>query len=368
MRILHTADTHLGYTAYNKLDENGLNQREADVYKAFEGVVSLALEEKVDAVLHAGDLFDSVRPSNRAIAHALEQIGRLQAEDIPFVAISGNHSTPRLRETGSVFSIMSVLPNVKAAYRGRYEKIEVGGTTVHAIPHCPTNEAFGEELKLLAPSGGGYQVAMLHAGIVGVDVFRMGEVNENTCPLGPLIQDGFDYVALGHYHRHTEVARNVVYAGSVETLSFSEAGDAKGCVILDLSRRAWRFFPMTTRKMLDINIKWDAKKGAAAISEALEQADLEGAVLRVTLEGIPDSAQRSIDMKGMRTLAQDALHFQLRFLLADEGQKHALGSLAMRPMGAEFEDFMSSYRIEHMDRERLAALGRRYLEEAGGGG
>ena len=371
MKLLHTADTHLGYTAYNRLDENGMNQRETDVYNAFQRVIDLAISEKVYAVLHSGDLFDSVRPSNRAISFALEQIRRLEDAGIPFAAISGNHSTPRLRETGSVFSILSVLSNVKAAYRGRYERLDIDDLRIHALPHCPTNEAFRDELKSLSPCGSGYEVAMLHAGVIGVDVFRMGEVNENTCPVGPLVQEGFGYVALGHYHRHTEVARNVVYAGSLERLSFAEAGDRKGCVIVDISQGDWRFVDMPTRKMVDIHLQWDGGTPGELekmVCSAVEERDIVGAAVRLTVDSLPRSVQRGADMKKLAALGHDALVFQQRFISREEEQSMSGGDAKIRSLGLEFQEFISDYRLEDMDRERMTSLGKEYIDKAGGSG
>ena len=63
MRILHVADTHLGFSAYRKVEGiSGLNQRELDLYRSFETCVDQALEHRPDLFLHAGDLFDNVRP------------------------------------------------------------------------------------------------------------------------------------------------------------------------------------------------------------------------------------------------------------------------------------------------------------------
>ena len=125
-RIYHLADTHIGYSAYRKIDEaTGLNQREVDTYEAFKQFVDYALKEKPDAIVHAGDLFDSVRPTNRAIAFVLSQLLRLSEAKIPFVVISGNHETPRLRETGSVFSLFEHIPEVHLVYENKYELVEI---------------------------------------------------------------------------------------------------------------------------------------------------------------------------------------------------------------------------------------------------
>src|SRR6266487_2918229 len=87
-RIVHTSDTHLGFSAYSRLDPaTGVNQRETDVYDAFELVVDYAIEKHVDAIVHAGDLFDGVRPNNRAISFLFRQLSRLLEAGIPFVVV-----------------------------------------------------------------------------------------------------------------------------------------------------------------------------------------------------------------------------------------------------------------------------------------
>lgn len=89
-----------------------------DTYLSFQAFVDRVLELRPDVVLHSGDLFDSVRPSNRALAFAVEQLFRLSEADIPVVIIAGNHSTPRIRETGSAFRLFEHLPNVIPVYKG----------------------------------------------------------------------------------------------------------------------------------------------------------------------------------------------------------------------------------------------------------
>ena len=111
MRLVHLSDTHLGHSAYNKTDSSGINQREADVYSAFNEIIEYILKTKPDLVIHSGDLFDSVRPSNRAIHEAFRQLVRLSRAEIPTVLISGNHSTPRHKATGSIFRLLEFLDN-----------------------------------------------------------------------------------------------------------------------------------------------------------------------------------------------------------------------------------------------------------------
>ncbi len=108
MRIIHFADTHLGFADFTKIDpELGINLREADVYRAFPQVVEYIRKNPPDIVLQSGDLFETSRPSNRAINFALKEIANISQMGIPFILISGNHSTPRTSARG--FGVASAL-------------------------------------------------------------------------------------------------------------------------------------------------------------------------------------------------------------------------------------------------------------------
>jgi len=121
IRIAHISDTHLGYRALGKTDPlTGRNQRSVDVELAFADAITDILARDVDLVVHSGDLFNQTRPPYAAIGAAMRQFRRLEAAGIPAVVIGGNHDTPRLRSSGSVFSLLSlVAPETK--FVGGYE-------------------------------------------------------------------------------------------------------------------------------------------------------------------------------------------------------------------------------------------------------
>jgi len=96
VKIIHLSDTHLGYSAYAKVAPSGINQREQDIYDSFNQVIDRILEIAPDLVVHAGDVFHTPRPSNRAINQALIGFQRLSTHRIPTVVIAGNHSMPRM--------------------------------------------------------------------------------------------------------------------------------------------------------------------------------------------------------------------------------------------------------------------------------
>ena len=367
MRILHVADSHLGYTAYAKLDENGYNQREVDVFDAFKQAIDKALALKVDAVVHAGDLFDSIRPSNRAMHFAIEQIRRVSEQGIPFIAISGNHSTPKLRETGSVFRLFEHLGNVHPIYGGAYEKVEIGDAVFHCVPHCASQDAFLAEVGKVAPVPGKKNVAVLHCGVSGVHRFTTGEFNENVLPSGALAE-GFDYVALGHYHEHTEVAPICFYAGSTERFSFGEAGRLKGVMEVDLDSRAFGFHELSIRPMLDlgrIDCKGlENKDIVRAAEEIISKSNPDGKILRITMEGMPRSQLDGLDVRAIRVTASDALYFEPRFEPQDSSHEVQPGEASFGDLRVEFEDYLKAVPVERLDKAKLLALGKAYLSGA----
>jgi len=369
MRIVHVSDTHLGFSAYSKVDEQtGLNQREMDFYDAFESFVDQVLELRPDAVLHSGDLFDSVRPTNRALVFALEQFIRIADQGIPVVVIAGNHSTPKLRETGSVFKIFDHLDQIYPIYKEEYEKVQLDELTVHALPHCDT-ERMVAELGKMSPSPTKYNVAMLHTGITSLQVFRMGEFNESIVSSSYLRPD-FDYIALGHYHNFCEVTKNAYYSGSTERLSFSEAAEKKGFVIIDLERNKKEFHELRTRSMLDLP-PIDARHTDFAqlrkmIASTLEKEDVQGKIVRLSVKEIPYELYKEIDFHWLRSLASKAMHFEQKFdILQETGAVQASGS-SIDSLEREWVSFLDGYPMSRGNKDRIKERGLEYMAKGVG--
>src|SRR5215213_8153353 len=115
LRFAHISDTHLGYRALFKADPvSGRNQRSVDIEQAYETAISDILTRDVRLVIHGGDVFHHTRPAWSALRCFVRQTRRLTDAGIPVLVIGGNHDTPRLRTSGSVFSVMELaLPDVR---------------------------------------------------------------------------------------------------------------------------------------------------------------------------------------------------------------------------------------------------------------
>ena len=365
MRIIHISDTHLGFSAYSKLNPEGLNQREADFYDTFKQAIDKALELRPDAVLHSGDLFDTVRPQNRAIDFALRQLLRLSKAGIETVLISGNHSTPRLKETGNIFRIFEHLEHVHPVHEVGTSRIVIGDMSVSAIPHSTTPSLTDIVSRTQPSKETRFNVMLLHAGILGSKTYKMDEFNEQTVPLDHLA-DEWDYIALGHFHRFDKVTNRSYYAGSTERLSFGEADQQKGIVEVNLESHKVEFHALDVRDMLDIRpIDAAGMASSELLREArdrLSLANIDQKLVRLVIRNIAPDAYKSLDVSAIRRLGSSALHFELKIDRVEADGKREMGDTQIGLLADEFRKYISSLDIIDEKKQRLIEMGMPYLE------
>jgi exonuclease SbcD len=320
MRVIHVADTHLGYGNFSgKLDPvRNLNQRECDVYDAWHAAIDVALEREPQLFIHAGDLFDSSRPSPRAIVEALTGFAKLRDAGIPAVVIAGNHSTPRFRSGGSVFEILKEF-GITAVW-GAPETVTVNGLAVHCIPHEPQPEQLLEDIRSLALDGAAAgNILVLHAGLEGVRQ-DYHEVNEIALAPEDLAEGEYAYVALGHLHRFQVPQLNAAYPGSLERLDFGDIDGEKAVVEVDLAAGAGsnnfiKRHSIPTRPMFDIAVACEGigpGEVVAAIENEIAGLSLDQALLQLRLESIQRDVWHSLDLASIHEMLAPCLHFVLR--------------------------------------------------------
>lgn len=385
MKLAHLADLHLGFRQYHRQTPTGLNQREADVAGAFRRAVEQVIAARPDAVLLAGDLFHSVRPSNPAILFAFQQVQRLRdaLPEAPVIIIAGNHDTPRSVETGSILSLFASLGAdvvIDDARRLAYPRL---GLEVLAVPHnalvAPVRPAF--ERTGEAP----YQVLTVHGEVEGIFPADRSGVEYGGARLSPadLARGGWNYVALGHYHVQREVAPRVWYSGSLEYVSPNPWGelaeertaglDGKGWLLVDLdSGQAERCPVPPARRLHDLPAIDAQGKTAAELDRLIAEAvaAIPGGhtdqIVRQVIRNTPRHVGREINHAAVRLLKAQALHYQLdlrrpatRRLTGTgaPGRRRTLPELVVeyleaRPLPAE------------IDREALVRRGRELVESA----
>ncbi len=238
MRVAHFADIHLGRNLYRFLEV------EEDIARLFKEYVQVAIEERVDAILLSGDIFDTPRPLIRVIHQAVTALKPAVERGIKVYAVLGEHDYPKIRDKAA----LTLVPGVTIlSYEGvKCVKQVVSGKTYGFCGAHKTRFRFGDRsrskyisaLRSMANEVAGAHRAILLAHQEISQVFANSEDSIDV-NLFPRV---FRYIALGHIHGHREGVleggRVYAYPGSLYYLSAQEVrkGEEKGFLIVDLDR------------------------------------------------------------------------------------------------------------------------------------
>jgi DNA repair exonuclease SbcCD nuclease subunit len=303
LRIAHISDTHLGYRAIYRIDPaTGRNQRALDIEHAYEAAVSDILRRDVDLVIHAGDVFHHTRPSWSALRAFVRQTRRLTDAGLPVVVIGGNHDTPRLRTSGSVFSVMELaLPEV--TFITAYEEMAVGfdrfDLHLVAVPHGKLADVAP---PVVLPEPGQRNVLVTHGLVPGMTMRGHREPGEEEVS-DALLDAEFDYVALGHYHVWSKQRHNAWYSGSTERMGWGDEGADPGYLVVELGAPGdpaqvehvpLEARPMKTLHPLDGEGR-NARELADLVLDRLQALDLPHAMTRIELRNTPRPVRREAE-------------------------------------------------------------------------
>lgn len=383
MKLAHIADPHLGIRQYHRQTSGGINQREADAARAFRAAIDGVIRTEPDAVVVAGDLFHSVRPTNAAIVFAFRQLQRLREAlpEAPIVLIAGNHDTPRSVETGSIlrlFEELGVDVSAESARRLTYPSLNL---SITAVPH---QALVTSERPSLRPEGSErYQVLVLHGEIEGMfpadrSAADYGGALISLNEFGP---DDWTYVALGHYHVQHRVAGHAWYAGALEYVSPNLWGElieeeqhgspGKGWLLADLETgRVERQRVPRARDILDLEPVRGEDKSAAALDALIAErlqvipGGIADKIIRLRVYDVPRHVARELNHAALRAYKAEALHFHLDLRRPELHRTVGLSSptrrqtlpelvasyLAARPLPAE------------LDRAAFVRLGQELME------
>jgi exonuclease SbcD len=331
MRLFHIADTHLGLSQFNRLDpESGMNLREKQIYDNFLSAIEKIIAERPDVLVHAGDLFDTVKPKTRAYTTVLEALERLHAAGIPVVAITGNHSMVKTRYTTSPFEVLTYHPGeIFAAYSFRYEKVEIGDTIFHLIPNMLRPEDYRTAYDQVEFARDHHNVLVTHGLATAIKDKRLATVAEHELDT-TILSDQFDYIALGHYHRQSRIMENAWYSGSIEYLSYGEITDPKGGLLVDLNtayercNSAVRPVPLPCTPMIDLGtISCEGMHPSDITGEIISRVTGQRvplhAMAQVTLDGLSREHGRGPDMRDLASVREGLLDLKIRVHAGEQG-------------------------------------------------
>jgi len=319
MKIIHFSDTHLGFNDLDILNTQNINQREADFYDAFTQVVEQIKQSKPDYIIHTGDLFHRASPSNRAITFALEHFKIIDDLGIPFIIIAGNHSTPRTNLSSPILKIFENFKNIHLSYNQEYKKIEFDNIVFHTLPHMNDDSTALQQIQRCEEGIDPQKknIMMMHCSVGAW--YLMQEFGEWVYPHEKeYIFQKMDYVALGHWHGFSKVAKheNVYYSGSTERTSLNDKRNSKGYIEFELVDNPTLFGSLNV-EYKEINIRPIISKEINCLEyenalKTLDRSNTKDAIVEVTLSNL--SALESIEIQNsqIKELFNDAMSVSVK--------------------------------------------------------
>lgn len=274
IKIIHTADTHVGYRQYHS------DVRRQDFLKAFSTVIDDAIEMRVDAMVHAGDLFDSRTPSLEDILDTMKLFSRLKEANIPLLAIVGNHESKQSTQWLDLFE------NMGLATRLGTTPYMLQDIAFYGIDSVPRSKIPLFDFSVFEPPvTSTCNVLVMHQ--------LMSPITAGEWDCASVIGSvpfPVDVMLLGDYHKYEKITVGdtwVTYCGSTERNSLAEEEDRSYNIItvsekgIDISRRA-----IHTREFLRIPVTIrDPARIYEDVLSAVKEQDVADKVVFVEING-----------------------------------------------------------------------------------
>jgi len=325
IKLLHLSDIHLGsgFSHGRVNPQTGLNTRLEDFVQTLTLCIDRAIAEPVDLVLFGGDAFPDATPPPYVQQAFARQFRRLADADIPTVLLVGNHDQHAQGQGGASLCIYRTLgvPGFVVGDRLETHHIETrhGAVQVITLPWLtrsalltrPATEnltlaevnqllsdrlrvALEGEIRQLDPTLPTVLLAHLMVDTARYGAERFLAVGKGfTVPLSLLTRPCFDYVALGHVHRHQVLCDQppVVYPGSIERVDFSEEKEDKGYVLVELEQGNTRFefcaLPVRPFRTIEVDLS-SVENPMDKLGRSLPPEKLQDAVVRLIYSLRPD--------------------------------------------------------------------------------
>jgi DNA repair exonuclease SbcCD nuclease subunit len=322
MKIIHFSDTHLGIWIDNTL-------RSEDFYKNFWIVINKILKEKPDYVIHSWDLFNSSKPSNKAISVAVSWFLKLEKAWIKTILIAWNHDSPRLTTTTHPFSIFENFENLKIAYKEEIHLFEEEKINFVCLPHIYSQENFDKNFSKALDKINKDKINIFVSHF-WLQVKEYEEYTNEISWVNILLENleklkKFDYVALWHYHKNFCIWKQICYSWSIEHTSFNAKNHNIWYNILEFNKQKKlekKYIKLESRKMLDLwfidctNIKNTIELKEKIISkfswEKEFEEEISQAIVKIFFENINNNLLLEFQDKIIIDLFKNAFYFEYK--------------------------------------------------------
>ncbi len=228
LKFIHAADIHLDSSLYGLERYEGAPVEEirSATRRAFDNLIELAIDEGVDFVLLAGDLYDGDWKDYNTGLYFMERMGRLRDAGIRVFMVAGNHDA-----ASQITKHLRLPENVKMFATRMPEQVVLDDLDVAIHGQGFASRAVTEDISQAYPQGDPqlFNIGLLHTCLDG----KPGHEPYAPCTVDGLSSKGYQYWALGHVHKREVVSKDpwIVFPGNIQGRHIREAGP-KGCTLV----------------------------------------------------------------------------------------------------------------------------------------
>lgn len=350
LKVLHLSDIHLGsgFSHGHINPATGLNTRLEDFIQSLRLCIDRAIAEPADVVLFGGDAFPDATPPPYVQEAFAAEFRRLADADIPTVLLVGNHDQHSQGSGGASLCIYRTLAvpgfivgdrlatHLIPTANGDLQIVTLPWLTRSTLLTRPETEGLSLEainlllLKKLQPILEGeirsldpqlptILLAHLMADRATFGAEKTLSVGKGfTIPLALINRPEFDYVALGHVHKHQNLNPHnnppIVYPGSIERVDFGEEKEDKGYIWLEISKGKvdWQFCPLPARPFKTIKVDvTEATDPQGELLMAIAKTAIDNAVVRLIYQ-IRSEQLEQIDNRKLQEALKPSHSYTIR--------------------------------------------------------
>lgn len=350
MLFSHISDTHLGLIQYNS------EERENDIYDAFNQTIDVSIKDHVDFVIFAGDIFHTPSPSGTAIMHMAHALKKLKQNNIDSFFVLGEHDISRIRSypVPYVYHKLEFSKYIGEGKPTYYKDVLITGFDKIRKSEIQDFEAKFKEIDTIAKEHKGHKILVMHQGVSEINKFA-GEFSINDLP------KNFTYYAMGHLHdkfikSFSNLNGPIAYPGSIElTTSEGIKNTKKGFFQVDISGTEAKpeWIELNIRPQLSIDTSFDEIQNA--VENVLNQVkeSIKKPIIEMKIQG--KNIQTDLVQAQISRLIPHTLHCSWKI------SKKTSDSSVLQDKPIRIDDEMLKLATSSLKSEKLASFAIREL-------
>lgn len=344
--FIHTADLHFGMENYGKIDQKtGIHSRLLDFDKALNYCVDYAIEKNIDFFLFAGDAYKTATPSPTQQKLLMQCFLRLYKENIPIIIVVGNHDNPVSFGKANSLDVFDNIPIDGFHVISKPKKILLqtknGPVQIVGIPWPSRNSIALNNSHLIKTTS---EISEYISSTVGKIIQDFANQLDPSLPSiltghltvssgtfsgsekraiygnDPILLPSqlaikpFDYVGLGHLHKHQNLNSNgypaIVYSGSIERIDFGERKDEKGFCLVKIEKKdktTFDFIKTPTRDFIQLDIPINSESDQTEqILQKIRESNIKDKIIKIYYH-LPAGIKDEVNLRVIQQECEQAM-------------------------------------------------------------